>query len=208
MIEDLDDAAFADRAGLEILHTVLAGEVDGLDPGDGIDNLRAFLGALQDIHLIPDENFDRRLAGPFTFTDPLLDSFEGRPLTDVEQVNDRGRPIHILMDVFVVAFLAGHIEVDDLVLVGIVDVEGCLSRYNIVRTYLDVELTRFLVLNHTSESLGDGVEESALANARITDERNLETEVVVVIFLLSGSLILRLRHEHIVLVVGLIERRS
>jgi len=45
------------------------------------------------------------------------------------------------------ALLAGHIKVNDFVLVSIVDIESSF----------DMELTAFLVLNYTSKSLGNGV---------------------------------------------------
>ena len=86
------------------------------------------------------------------------------------------------MHILVVTLLAGHVEVDDLVLVGVVDVESCLSRYKFILTYLDVELAGLLVFDDASERLRDGIEEGTLADARVTNQRNLEPEVVVIVF--------------------------
>lgn len=182
MVEDLHDIAFADRAGLEILHAVFAREVNSLDAGDRIDDLRTLLGALQNVNLIADEDLDRRLAGTLTLTDPLLDAFEGRPLADIKQINNGGRAVDVFVHILVVTLLAGHVEVDNLVLVGVVDVESCLSRYKFILTYLDVELAGLLVFDDASERLRNSIEEGTLADARVTNQRNLEPEVVVIVF--------------------------
>ena len=47
----------------------------------------------------------------------------GRVVRTVEEEEDRGRAVAVLMDVFVVPFLAGHVEVDYFVHVRVVDIE-------------------------------------------------------------------------------------
>lgn len=53
------------------------------------------------------------------------------------------------------ALLAWHVEVYYLVLVGVINVEGCLQEIKsekiIYETYLDVELTALLILNNASQ---------------------------------------------------------
>lgn len=143
VVEDLHDACLADAARLEVLHSILSGEVDGLDFRDRVADLGGLLvqlllladslvaGAarrlLEDVDLVANENFDGYLASSLALSDPLLDSVERRPLGDVEQVDDSGATVDVLVNVLVVALLARHVEVYDLVLVGVVDVERGLQ---------------------------------------------------------------------------------
>ena len=49
-----------------------------------------------------------------------------------------------------------------------------------------MKLTAFFVLDHAAKCLRDGVEECGLADAGVTDQSYLETEVVIVIVLAGG----------------------
>ena len=140
MIEDADDAALADGASVEVLHAVLACQVDGLDSRDRIGNLSPLLARiLHDVDLVSDKDLDRRLASTFALADPLLNPFEGLSLCNVKQVDDRRRAVDVLVHILMVALLARHVEVDDLVLIGIVDVKSRLNGTLHLVTYLDVQ---------------------------------------------------------------------
>ena len=122
---------------------------------------------LQNVSLVADKNLDRRLTSPFALGDPLLDSLKRWSLGNVEQVNDGSGAINILMDVLVMSLLSRHVEINYLVLVGVVNVEGGLKealQYQI-RAYLDVQFAGLLILNDRAEGLRDGVQEGALANS-------------------------------------------
>jgi len=81
------------------------------------------------------------------------------------------------MDVFVMAFFAGHVEIDDLVLVSIV---------NIV-CRLDVQLSALFVFNYCAQSLRDCVQEGGFAYSRVSNDCDLEAEVVVIDLTTSSS---------------------
>ena len=92
MIEDTDNAGFTDRASVEVLHTILARQIDGLDACHRIhDLLRLLLVlalALHDVDLVADEDLDWSLACTLALSDPLLDALKSRSLRHIEQIND------------------------------------------------------------------------------------------------------------------------
>ena len=55
-----------------------------------------------------------------------------------------------------------------------------------------MELRALFILNDTSQSLRDSIQESGLASSRVSNDRNLESEMVVIIFVLLTS-----HHVHI-----------
>lgn len=171
MVKDLDDRRFTDRTGLEVLHPILLGHVDGLHFGNGGTRTACFLAlnCAGQVDLVSHQDLDGDFA-PLALCYPLLHALKARPLDYVEHVDDGGGSIDVLMDVFVMALLAGHVEVDNFVLIGVVDVVSGL----------DVQLGAFLVLDNSAEGLRDGIEEGCLPYARVTDYGDLESEVVVV----------------------------
>ena len=68
------------------------------------------------------------------------------------------------------AFFPWHIEVDDLVLVRVIDIVGCF----------DVKFSRLLILDNCAKRLRDGIEEGGLSNSRVSDDSDLESEVIVI----------------------------
>ena len=97
------------------------------------------------------------------------------------------------MHIFVVPLLAGHIKVDNLVLVCIVDVESGLFKEFMISifgvtsvTYLDVQLARLFILDDATERLRNGVKERGLSDTTISHKSYLESEMVVIVFL-NGS---------------------
>ena len=134
MIKNLNDAGFSDTTGLKIFHTVFSCEIDGLNFRNWILNLSCLLSvfglsvlsSLQNVDFVTNENFDGNLTGTFALCDPLIDSFERWSFCNVKEINDGCTPIHILVDIFMMSLLAWHIEIYNFVLVGIIDVEGCL----------------------------------------------------------------------------------
>jgi len=88
------------------------------------------------------------------------------------------------VDIFVVPLLAWHVKVDDLVLVRVVDVVRCL----------DMQLCRLFVFDDCAKRLRDGVQEGSLTDTRVANERDLETEVIVVDF--TAWHLLLLLEEH------------
>ena len=144
MVKNLDDGCLSDRASFEVLHSVLAGQGDGFDLGDGAVvatcNL-AFLhvGARGKVDHVAYEDFDRHIAS-VTLIDPLFNFLEAAALGDIEHEKAGSASVHILVDVLVVALPPWHIKVHDFVLISVVDV---VSRF-------DVQLCRLLVFDDSA----------------------------------------------------------
>lgn len=87
-----------------------------------------------------------------------------------------------------VPFLSWHVEVHYFVLVRVVDVESCLQQSSVsAGTYLDVELAALFVFDHSAKSVANGVQECGLAHAGVAHQRNLKSEMVVVVLLELGQ---------------------
>lgn len=87
MVEDLDYTSFPNAARLEVLHSILPGNIDCLNLGYWVADL-ATLGhlvlVLQKIHLVTYQNLYWDLAAPLALIDPLLDPLESGSLAHVE----------------------------------------------------------------------------------------------------------------------------
>lgn len=151
MIKDLDDRGLTDRTCLKVLHSVLAGQSDGLNLSHGVvagpsgrrTLVLLHVGATRgQINHVADKDLDRALTA-LTLVDPLLDLFETAPLRDVEHKQASSAAVYVLVDIFMVPFAPGHVEVDNLVLISIINVVSCL----------DMQLGRLLVLNDSAEGL-------------------------------------------------------
>ena len=92
MIEHLDDGRLANRAGLKVLHAVLASHRDGFNlshrvlAGEGVLTATrglAFVRASGQVNHVANKDFDRNIA-PLTFVDPLLNLLKRVSFGDVE----------------------------------------------------------------------------------------------------------------------------
>ena len=145
MIEHLDDGRLANRAGLKVLHAVLASHCDGFNlshrvlAGEGVFATRglSFVRSSGQVNHVANKDFDRNIA-PLTFVDPLLNLLKRVSFGDVEHEQHSCGAIYVLMDVFVVSLLAWHVKVYNFVLVSIIDVVG----------RLDVQLRGLFVFHH------------------------------------------------------------
>ena len=93
---------------------------------------------LQDVHLVAHQDLYWNLASPLALSDPLLDSVESWSLGHIEQVDDGGAAVDILVDVLVMPLLAWHVEVHYLVLVCVIDIECRLPESWISIAFVDL----------------------------------------------------------------------
>ena len=149
MVKHLNDRSFTNRAGFEVLHSVLARQCDCLHLRDRVVAssssclvLLLSVRSLSQVDHVAYEDLDGDIAA-ITLVDPLLDLLETASFCDVEHKEASCTAVDILVDVFVVTLATWHVKVNYLVLVRVIDVVSCL----------DVKLGRLLVLDDGTEGL-------------------------------------------------------
>jgi hypothetical protein len=78
---------------------------------------------LDDINFVSNKDFDRDFASSLAFSDPLFNSFKSWSFGDVKEIDDGGATVHILVYIFVMSLFPWHVEVNNLVLIGVIYVK-------------------------------------------------------------------------------------